>query len=78
MKLVSVAFAVSAFAAAAAIQAATSQEAIQQACQSELQSLCPGKTGQDAMNCLKAAGSDKVSANCKNAIEGADKTRKRK
>ena len=81
MKRLSIVLAVSVL-AATAIQAqqSGSESQVQQACSGEMQSLCPGKTGQDAVNCLKAAGSDKVSANCKTALQNAEKehTRRRR
>ena len=77
MKVLYIAVAASVF-AATAIQAQQTQ-AVQQACSGEMQSLCPGKTGQDAVNCLKAAGNSKVSSGCQTALQNAEQghTRKR-
>jgi len=79
MKLLSIVVAASVL-VATAIQAqqSGSESQVQQACSSEVQSLCPGKTGQDAVNCLKGTGSDKISANCKTALQNAEKGRTRK
>jgi hypothetical protein len=40
---------------------------LQKACAADLTSLCAGKTGHDAAECLRAAG-DKVSPGCKDAM----------
>ena len=80
MKLRSFVVAASMFAATAVLaqQAGSQTQAVQQACSGEMQSLCPGKTGQDAVNCLKAAGSSKLSANCNSALQNAEQGRTRK
>ena len=79
MKLRSFVVAVCLFAATAVLAQQSGQgQAVQQACSGEMQSLCPGKTGQDAVNCLKAAGSSKLSANCNSALQNAEQGRTRK
>ena len=50
---------------AAPMQAA--RAAMEQACSADIASLCAGKTGRDAGECLNAAG-DKVSPGCKDAM----------
>ena len=81
MKFISVATVTSMLAVAIVAQGQTSQtehqaspqaQAVQSACQGEIQSLCPGKSGQEAMSCLRSnasANSNKVSANCKSALQ---------
>ncbi len=41
--------------------------AVQAACKADMDTLCAGKTGREAMQCLRAAP-DKVSAPCKDAM----------
>lgn len=77
MKRLSILLAASALAATAA-QAQGQAQAVQQACSGEVQSLCPGKTGQDAVSCLKAAGNSKLSANCQTALQSAEQAHPRK
>jgi hypothetical protein len=76
MKLSSLALFV-ALASAAAVQAQSpptstpdqqgGREAVKEACATDVQSLCAGKQGRDAMMCLRS-NSDKVSAGCKDAM----------
>jgi hypothetical protein len=58
-------------------QPASSAQAVQQACHSEMQSLCSGKTGHDAMSCL-SSNTDKVSPDCKTALQNAQASHKHK
>jgi hypothetical protein len=41
--------------------------AMQQSCAADMKTLCDGKTGRDAMMCIRDNG-DKVSAPCKDAL----------
>jgi hypothetical protein len=41
--------------------------AVHEACQSDMQSLCGDKQGREAMQCLRS-NTDKVSADCKDAL----------
>jgi hypothetical protein len=76
MKLNSFVIAV-ALLSAAAVQAQTppaptpeqkaAREAVRQACATDMQSLCSGKEGHEAMMCLRS-NSDKVSSGCKDAM----------
>lgn len=43
------------------------REAVKQACATDVQSLCAGKEGREAMMCLRS-NSDKVSSGCKDAM----------
>ena len=47
---------------------ADARAAVQAACKADLDTLCAGKTGREAMQCLRAAAPDKVSAPCKDAM----------
>lgn len=56
-----------AFAQGAAPPPQEARDALQKACAADLASLCGGKSGRDAAECLRAAG-DKVSPDCKVAM----------
>jgi hypothetical protein len=43
------------------------RQAMMQACATDMKTLCDGKTGREAMMCMRDAG-DKVSAPCKDAM----------
>jgi hypothetical protein len=47
------------------VQAA--REAVRKACASDMQTLCAGKQGREAMQCMRT-NSDKLSADCKDAL----------
>jgi hypothetical protein len=42
-------------------------DAVQKACKGDLDKLCPGKNGPDAMACLKS-NEDKLTSECKQAV----------
>jgi hypothetical protein len=76
MKLSSLVLVVSLL-SAAAVQAQTppapspeqqaARDAVRKSCAADMQSLCSGKQGHEAMMCLRS-NSDKVSADCKDAM----------
>jgi hypothetical protein len=76
MKLSSLVLVVSLL-SAAAVQAQTppapspeqqaARDAVRKSCAADMQSLCAGKQGREAMMCLRS-NSDKVSADCKDAM----------
>jgi hypothetical protein len=90
MKLTSIAFLASVFAATLVhgqtspqgghqASASPQAQAVKQACQSEVQSLCPGKTGHAAISCLQSnASSEKMSSNCKNALQQLEQSKGRR
>jgi hypothetical protein len=43
------------------------RDAVRQACATDVQSLCSGKQGHEAMQCLRS-NADKVSSGCKDAM----------
>lgn len=43
------------------------REAMQKACSADMQKLCSGKEGREAMQCMRGS-QDKVSAGCKDAM----------
>jgi hypothetical protein len=57
-------------AAYAQAQGNPARAAMEKACATDITSLCDGKAGREALQCLTAAG-DKVSAGCKDTIAGA-------
>lgn len=64
MKRVLLAFAV------ALVAAGSIHAQVPQACQRVMQTVCSGKTGQDAMNCLRS-NYDRLPAKCKESLPKA-------